>query len=45
MMSSNYQMDRIQCRIVKLYRVHHKKRETLPTNPSIQIYINKINNR
>ena len=25
--------------------VHHKKHETLPTNPSIHIYINRINNK
>ena len=29
---------------VKLYRVHHKKNETLTTNPPIHIYINRINN-
>ena len=27
------------------YIEYHKKRETLPTNPSIHIYINRINNR
>ena len=29
---------------VKLYRVHHKKNETLTTNPPIHIYISRINN-
>ena len=28
-----------------LYQVYHKKHETLPTNPSVHIYINKINSR
>ena len=28
-----------------LYLVHHKKYETLSTNPLIHIYINSINNR
>ena len=29
----------------RLYRVHHKKYETLPTNHPILIYINRVNNR
>ena len=32
-------------RYSRLFRVHHKKHETLITNPPIHIYINRINNR
>ena len=32
-------------RYSSLYLVHHKKYETLSTNPPIHIYINWINNR
>ena len=32
-------------RYSRLYQVYHKKHETLPTNPPIHIYINRINNR
>ena len=35
----------IQCRYLRLHRVHHKKHVTWPTSPFILIYINKIHNR
>ena len=44
-MSLNYQMVQIQCQIFKLILSIPEKYEKLPTNPSIYIYINKINNR
>ena len=44
MMSLNCLMVPILSQKVKLYRVHHKKNETLTTNPPIHIYINRINN-
>ena len=42
-MTLNYQMVCIQRQI--FYQVHHKKHETLLTNPPIHIYINRINSR
>ena len=44
MMSLNCLMVPILSQKVKLYRVHHKKNETLTTNPPIHIYISRINN-
>ena len=44
MMSLNCLMLPILSQKVKLYRVHHKKNETLTTNPPIHIYISRINN-
>ena len=44
MMSLNCLMVPILSQKVKLYRVHHKKNETLTTNPLIHIYISRINN-
>ena len=32
-------------RYSRLYRIHHKKHETLPANLPIHIYINRVNNR
>ena len=34
----------IQCQIFQII-VHHKKHETLITNPPVHIYINSINTR
>ena len=38
-----YSVSHIEYIIKRLYRVHHKKHETLTTNPPIHIYINRIN--
>ena len=45
MMGFNYLMVPIQCQVFKIFRVHHKKHETLPNNPPVYIYTNRINNK
>ena len=45
MMNLNYQMIHIKCQIFKIVTSKSKKRhDELSTNPSIHIYINRINN-
>ena len=45
MMSLNYQMVFHSVRYSILSQVHYKNHETLPTNPAICIYINRMNRR
>ena len=45
MMTLNYLMVLIQCHIFKIISsTSQRKHETLPSNPPIHIYVNKINN-
>ena len=45
MMKLNYMMVPFSVNYLRLYPVHHKKKQDkLPTNPHIHIYINRVNN-
>ena len=45
MMGLNCLIILISIRYLRLLRIYHKKHETLTTNPTFNIYINRIKNR